>query len=334
MRLHGRLPPAFFRAKCRRPDQGRRSTESAPTLTTITDLWPSANWYEREVWDMFGIAIRGPSAICGASSCRRPGRAIRCARTIPPAPPRWAPSSFAGRSRRGGAGGAALPSRGVGHGAPIATAPTSCSSTSVRSTPARTASSALFSSSTARRSSTPCRRSASTTAAPRRWRERQTWHTYIPYTDRIDYLGGVMNNLAYCAGGREAGRYRGAAAGADDPRHAGRILPHHQPPGLVRNVRAGSRRALAGLLHVQRPRARLHIIEAICGDRMHPNWFRIGGVAPGPARRAGTHGPRLLRLPAAAPARIRQDGHAATASSRRAPRASAAAPWTKRSSGA
>src|SRR3989338_8348636 len=24
-------------------------------IDTLSDLWPSVNWYEREVWDMFGI---------------------------------------------------------------------------------------------------------------------------------------------------------------------------------------------------------------------------------------------------------------------------------------
>jgi NADH-quinone oxidoreductase subunit C len=32
---------------------------SDPHLATVSDLWPAANWLEREVWDMFGIAFDG-----------------------------------------------------------------------------------------------------------------------------------------------------------------------------------------------------------------------------------------------------------------------------------
>jgi len=34
-------------------------SESALSLGTITGTWPSANWYERELWDMFGIVVDG-----------------------------------------------------------------------------------------------------------------------------------------------------------------------------------------------------------------------------------------------------------------------------------
>jgi NADH-quinone oxidoreductase subunit C len=33
--------------------------EKNPEVDSLSDLWPSANWYEREIWDMFGIRFRG-----------------------------------------------------------------------------------------------------------------------------------------------------------------------------------------------------------------------------------------------------------------------------------
>jgi|SRR5689334_20827183 NADH-quinone oxidoreductase subunit C len=30
-----------------------------PHLATVSDIWPAANWLEREVWDLFGIAFDG-----------------------------------------------------------------------------------------------------------------------------------------------------------------------------------------------------------------------------------------------------------------------------------
>ena len=45
---------AASRLRLKVPLQG-----SEPVIDSITDIWPSANWYEREVFDMFGVRFDG-----------------------------------------------------------------------------------------------------------------------------------------------------------------------------------------------------------------------------------------------------------------------------------
>ncbi len=127
--------------------------------------------------------------------------------------------------------------------------------------------------------------------------------------DRLSRRGDEQPPLR--AGGREAGRHRGAGPREGHPHHDGRAVPHHQPPGLLRHVRAGRRRDVARLLHVHRPRAGLRHRR---GDHRRRACTRAGSASAAwrrTCRRAGTSMVRdFVRLHAPAAGRIRRHGHA------------------------
>jgi NADH-quinone oxidoreductase subunit C/D len=248
-----------------------------PSLTTVTDLWPAANWYEREVWDMYGIAFEGhpflqrirlPEWWEGHPLRKEhPARATEMGRYQLPewkeqeeeAELQFHPERY-GLSRSGDHSDYMFLNFGPHH----------TGTHGVLRLILRLHGEEILD------------------VVPdigyhhrgvEKMAERQTYHTFLPYTDRVDYLSGVQNELPYVLAIERL-------AGIEVPPRAQiirvmlcelwRVMNHLIWLGTYGND-VGAMSPVF-LTFIDRERG-YDIIEAICGFRMHPGWFRIGGVA-------------------------------------------------------
>ena len=250
---------------------------AAPAAPSVTPVYPGANWYERETFDMFGVRFEGHPTLRRIYMPNdwdgHPLRKSHHARATEKAPYRMTPESFAETEAANTIDPAALGLPTERDGVELMT---------LNLGPHHPSTHGVF------RIVLGLDGEEIVWAWPdlgyhhrgaEKMAERQTWHGFIPYTDRIDYLGGVISEMPYLLAVEKL-------CGIEVPERAQcirvmlseffRITSHL----LFYGTLAQDTGAMSPIFYMFVDREKAYkVIEAITGARMHPAFFRIGGVA-------------------------------------------------------